>query len=464
MTRTPAGDSAASLGNMHALRMRRLLFVGSAIIGATGLLWAIVFSARGEWTTVSIEVSVMVLAAITATLTKHGRTRSAVRLMLALMYVVLCFSATFLDVPTSDVPRSIHQFLIPLGVLSCLMTRGEPAWLRYGAPLACFATYAVLASTDWGMVTPLALPHDVRAHGAWVNHAIAMVMVFATLQIMQTDLAERNALASGLGNALIAGEMMLHYQPQVNGADEIVGAEALVRWQHPQRGMVSPGEFIPLAEKTGLMLPLGDWVLRTACAQLAAWSRRPETASLQLAVNVSALQFAQPDFVSTVLSIVQQSGANTACLKLELTESMLAHDLDDIIAKMTALRAQGVRFSLDDFGTGFSSLSYLHRLPLDQLKIDQSFVRNMTTSPKDAAIVQALITLSRSLGLEVIAEGVETSDQRRLLTEGGCPMYQGYLFSRPLPIAAFEALLAESQARDAHARTTRATTSEPLLT
>jgi EAL domain-containing protein (putative c-di-GMP-specific phosphodiesterase class I) len=437
---------------MHGLRIHRLLRVGSGIIGATGLLWAIVFSIRGEWTTVSIEVMVIGVAVAIAQLARQGHSRIAVRLLLAVMYLVLCLSATILDVPTSEVPRSIHQFLLGLGVLSCLMTRGEPAWLRYGAPLASFAAYAFLASTDWGVTTRFALPYAVRAHGAWVNHAIAMIFVYATLQIMQTDIAERNALERELGTALIRGEMLLHYQPQVTGADQIVGAEALVRWKHPQRGMVSPAEFIPLAEQTGLMLPLGDWVLRTACAQLASWSHRPETAFLQLAVNVSASQFAQADFVSGVLAILEQSGADPSRLKLELTESMLAHDLDDIIAKMTALRAQGVRFSLDDFGTGFSSLSYLHRLPLDQLKIDQSFVRNMSTSPKDAAIVQALITLSRNLGLEVIAEGVETSEQRKLLADGGCPIYQGYLFSKPLPIAEFDALFAPLQARNALTR------------
>ena len=203
--------------------------------------------------------------------------------------------------------------------------------------------------------------------------------------------------------------------------------------------MVAPGEFIPLAERCGLMEPLGDWVLRTACNQLATWQQRRETAALMLAVNVSAVQFAQPDFVARVLARVEQAGIDPSRLKLELTESMLAEDVEDLIAKMTALKARGIGFSLDDFGTGFSSLNYLRRLPLDQLKIDQSFVRNMLQSTSDAAIAQTVITLGRSLGLTVIAEGVETPEQRQALADIGCNTYQGYLFSRPLTLEALDA-------------------------
>jgi EAL domain-containing protein (putative c-di-GMP-specific phosphodiesterase class I) len=235
-------------------------------------------------------------------------------------------------------------------------------------------------------------------------------------------------------------------QPQVDTAGRAIGAEALLRWRHPRRGMVSPGDFIPLAERTGLMLPLGDWVLRSACLQLTAWRHRSSTAGLVLAVNVSAVQFTQPDFVARVLAALEASGADPTRLKLELTESMLAHDLADIVAKMSALKAHGIGLSLDDFGTGFSSLSYLRQLPLDQLKIDQSFVADMLRSSGAAAIAQTVITLGHSLGLDVIAEGVETDEQRQFLAGLGCDAYQGYLFSRPLPLAAFGAWVAQAQA------------------
>jgi len=189
-----------------------------------------------------------------------------------------------------------------------------------------------------------------------------------------------------------------------------------------------------------LILPLGQWVLQTACKQLAAWSARPEMAHLTMAVNVSARQFRQPDFVAEVVSVLHTTGVKPERLKLELTESVLVDNVEDIIIKMTALKASGVGFSLDDFGTGYSSLSYLKRLPLDQLKIDQSFVRDILTDPNDAAIAKMVIVLAESLGLEVIAEGVETVAQRDFLANMGCHAYQGYLFSRPLPIDEFETL------------------------
>lgn len=203
--------------------------------------------------------------------------------------------------------------------------------------------------------------------------------------------------------------------------------------------MVSPAEFISLAEETGLILPLGHWVLETACAKLAQWASRPEISNLTLAVNVSAHQFHQTDFVDQVLGVLEKTGANPQQLKLELTESLLVENVEDIIEKMSALKNRGVGFALDDFGTGYSSLSYLKRLPLDQLKIDQSFVRDVLTDSNDASIAQTIVTLANSLGLGVIAEGVETEAQRDFLASSGCYAYQGYYFSRPLPIDDFEA-------------------------
>ena len=258
---------------------------------------------------------------------------------------------------------------------------------------------------------------------------------------MQTAVTARVAMEENLRLGLRNQEFFLCYQPQVNGEGAITGAEALIRWQHPQRGLVSPAEFIPLAEDTGLILPLGQWVLKTACEQLASWATRPETANLSVAVNVSVSQYRQPDFAAKVIQVLNETGANPQRLKLELTESLLADDLEDIIGKMTKLKAIGVGFSLDDFGTGYSSLSYLKRLPLDQLKIDQSFVRDVLIDPNDAIIARAIVALGQSLGLAVIAEGVETEPQRQFLASHGCHDYQGYLFSKPLPIAQFETFL-----------------------
>ncbi len=257
---------------------------------------------------------------------------------------------------------------------------------------------------------------------------------------MQAAVAARAVLEAELREGVQNGQFILYYQPQVDSAGHLIGAEALLRWQHPRLGLVSSAEFIPLAEETGLILPLGYWVLETACAQLVEWSRQPETALLTLAVNVSTRQFRQPNFVDRVLAMLDQQGVDPGKLKLELTESLLLNNVEDTIAKMITLKAQGVGFSLDDFGTGYSSLAYLKRLPLDQLKIDRSFVCDVLTDPNDAAIAKTIVTLAHSLGLAVIAEGVETEGQRDFLTRSGCHAFQGYLFGRPELVEALDHL------------------------
>lgn len=255
---------------------------------------------------------------------------------------------------------------------------------------------------------------------------------------MQAALDERSALEADLRLALMHRQLRLYYQPQMESTCGLVGAEALLRWVHPERGLVAPGEFIPLAEETGLILPIGLWVLETACAQLKKWEDNPHTRELRLSVNVSARQFRQPDFVAQVQQVLLEAGADPTRLKIELTESLVLDNVSDTIIKMQALKAIGVGFSMDDFGTGYSSLSYLTRLPLDQLKIDRSFIRDFGSDPNGATIVQTIIIMGKTLGLNVIAEGVETEAQREFLDRNGCHTFQGYLFSRPVPLAEFE--------------------------
>ena len=258
---------------------------------------------------------------------------------------------------------------------------------------------------------------------------------------MQADISAHAALEADLQQAVVQHQFVLFYQPQVTAHGVVMGAEVLIRWQHPTRGMVPPVQFIPVAEESDVINDIGLWVLQTACQQLGQWQQDPSTAQLQLAVNVSARQFRQTDFVALVKAVIGQTGIQPHGLKLELTESLVLDNIDDTIAKMTALKALGVRFSMDDFGTGQSSLSYLTRLPLDQLKIDQSFVRNIGIKPSDGMIVQTIIGMATNLGLEVIAEGVETPDQQAFLAHHGCTLYQGYLFGKPSPLPGFEALL-----------------------
>jgi diguanylate cyclase (GGDEF)-like protein/PAS domain S-box-containing protein len=261
---------------------------------------------------------------------------------------------------------------------------------------------------------------------------------------METGAASHAALLADLKRAIQNREFELHYQPQLDKNGKVTGAEALLRWRHAHRGMVPPNEFIPMAEAAGLIGDLGNWVLETACAQLAQWATQTEMADLDVAVNVSLRQFLDSRFVQLVEKVLRDSGANPLRLKLEITESFMMDKAAETIAKMTALKAHGVGFSMDDFGTGYSSLSQLKNLPLDQLKIDQSFVRDVLNGVRDASIVRTIITLGRSLNLSVIAEGVETEGQREFLEVHGCLAYQGYLFSPALPAARFKSFVEES--------------------
>ena len=291
-----------------------------------------------------------------------------------------------------------------------------------------------------------------------VQHEVEELLKQADIAMYQAKMAGRNAmrffdpqmqhainahaaLESELYKALEQKQFHLYYQIQVDSSRRPVGAEALIRSIHPEHGLVSPAQFIPLAEETGLILPIGEWVLETACAQLKAWERDEQTRNLVLAVNISARQFHQADFVDQVRAIVQRYVIQPNLMKLEPTESLLLENTQDTVSTMDGLKAIGIQLSLDDFGTGYSSLQYLKLLPLDQIKIDQSFVRDIVTDPNDAAIVQTIIAMTKSLGLDVIAEGVETDAQHEFLDMSGCHTYQGYLFGRPVPIEQFEASL-----------------------
>jgi diguanylate cyclase (GGDEF)-like protein/PAS domain S-box-containing protein len=263
---------------------------------------------------------------------------------------------------------------------------------------------------------------------------------------MQAVVTANAALATDLRQAWREGQFLIDYQPQVGADGRMTGVEALLRWRHPNRYMVPPAHFIPTAEETSLIIPIGRWVLEQACAQLAAWAERPERSHLSIAVNVSVRQFRHPDFVDEVMTAIAQSGIAPHKLKLELTESLLADGIEVTVAKMGSLKEMGVTLSLDDFGMGYSSLSYLKRLPLDQLKIDREFVKDILTDANDAAIARTIIGLAQSLGLGVIAEGVETQAQRAFLAQQGCYEYQGFLFCKPLPIEELEAFM---EAQDA---------------
>jgi EAL domain-containing protein (putative c-di-GMP-specific phosphodiesterase class I) len=260
-------------------------------------------------------------------------------------------------------------------------------------------------------------------------------------QLMQEAINNRADIERDLSIALEQEQFQLHYQIQVDSDGVALGAEALIRWLHPLRNMIHPNQFISIAEECGLIIPIGHWVLNSACAQLKAWEKNPLTQNLSLSVNISAKQFHQVDFVDEIKAMVLQYAIKPNLLKLELTENILADNIEPLILNMGALKDFGIQFELDDFGTGYSSLQYLKRLPLQQLKIDRSFVRDIAFDNSDRVIVKTIIAMADSLDLKVIAEGVETEVQRQFLESSGCMRYQGYLFSKPVPIDDFEVLL-----------------------
>lgn len=437
-------QSLPSLGvsDKHRRRVRALLLFGCGLVIVLDGAWGVYYALHAKWLAMTLNAVMAATGGAALFCTLTGRLRAASLIAVPMLLIMISTFCFLVDIPAPGIPRSVHMHLLSLAAAAFLLFRGEKAYLRLGMPVLCFAACLVFGSTQIGYANADFMPPaEVRAIGVWINNGSCIFTLGVIMLIMQADIAVRNAIEADLRMAVAQGHFVLHHQPQVGEHGRIIGAEALLRWQHPQRGMIPPGKFIPVAEETGLIVPIGEWVLKMACAQLVHWAGDPRTAELTLAVNVSASQFRQPDFVPLVLEIVERSGVQPSRLKLELTESMLVKDIDEVIDKMTALQARGVAFSLDDFGTGFSSLSYLKRLPLAQLKIDQSFVRDVLTDPSDMAIVRTLVALGESMGLMVIAEGVETEGQRVWLRDNGCRAYQGYLFSKPLPVGEFEALV-----------------------
>lgn len=435
-TKQPGACYAPTL---HGRRVRVMLWIGAFVFIMLGLGWAIYFAYSDHPGIVALDLLLLAIGLSIAWFTHKRRFRCAFYLFIVNAWIYVCAMSWFLDIPTPAAPRSLHYYLLAVAACIQIYLRSENPFLRYTLTGICFLSFMFLGSVPYGYGPEYALPDSIRAGGTWINTFSASLTLYTLIHLMVIEIQERSILELDLRRAVHNGELSLVYQPQVDAHGVVLGAEALVRWQHPRHGFIPPGTFIALAEQSDLIIQIGDWVLNQACSRLASWQHQPGLQHLSLSVNVSAIQFSQRDYVQNVKNTLASSGAEPSRLKLELTESALARDIDGIVAKMKELRTLGVELSLDDFGTGFSSLSYLKRLPLQQIKIDQSFVRDLLEDPQDAAIVQTVVDLSRTLGFSVIAEGVETEGQRDALLERGCTQYQGYLFSRPLRDDAFEA-------------------------
>lgn len=428
---------AADLALVGQRRERRMRMLASMVMVLMGLLWGLFFSSRGYWAIVVMDVIIILAGLAVFALTLRNRARAANLILFSALILIVVASTLLLDPPTLVAPRATHLYLLPVAVGALMAFRDEPLALRYGISLFSLLLFVALAASSWRPTDLYALPDDVRLIGSWLQGLVAMTLFFVLLHILQTDTAERSELDRDLRAAVREQQFVLYYQPQLDDGGRVTGAELLIRWQHPQRGLLAPGEFIDHAEHTGLIIPIGQWVLEQTAARLRQWKDDPLFGDLTLAVNISQKQFGQASFVAEILGLIERHGIDAQHLELELTETLIVRDMEDLTRKMTALVEQGVRFSLDDFGTGFSSLSHLKRLPLSKLKIDRSFICDVLTDANSETIVRTVIALGQSMGMTVIAEGVETEAQRSFLADNGCLRYQGYLFGRPMPMADF---------------------------
>lgn len=421
--------------------------LGAGVISVLiGLGWGAAFIHFDRPLLAAMHAGLIVFGLTEIWLAYQGRLKAGALFAGHVFPMFIAATCLFDRVP-DGVHRATQMHFLAVALGGYFVFRRDGIYMKYVMPALCLVGFAIFSNTSIGFRDPaLVIPAGAAEIGVWTNTLTAMVELAFIVVIMNADLSTRRMMDIEMRKAIANGDFQLHYQPQIDEAGKVVGTEALIRWHHAKMGNISPVKFIPLAEETGLIVPIGNWVLRAACAQLAQWAAEPETQHLTMAVNVSASQFRQPDFVQNVSEIVRLSGITPSKLKLELTESMFVDNVDATVAKMNALHAIGIIWSLDDFGTGYSSLSVLNSFPLGQIKIDKSFVHDMFSNASNMVVTEAIIELARKLNLQVIAEGVETVEQFNHLRKVGCLTYQGYLFSPPLDIHAFGKLLSSQPA------------------
>jgi EAL domain-containing protein (putative c-di-GMP-specific phosphodiesterase class I) len=413
-----------------------------AAVGLIGLgtFWLVWMSSEQVWNLAALNFCYIGAGLLLWRRIRIGKFHSAAALVHLAMYLVIVEICLVYDIPSPAAPRTCHLYFLAMAFLFYVTFRRIHLGMTYAAVLIYLATFIVFSSTSFGLPFAAPLPDGVRVVGGWVHSIVALTIMCACIYIMQSDHATRTRFGRQIATALAEGQFELYLQPQVDRTDRVTGAEALLRWRHPDHGLVPPGEFIAAAEQLGIMRLIGRWVLDAACAQIASWRSDPSTAHLTLSVNISPQQFRDANFVVEVKEIVGRHGIDPHGLELELTENIVVRDLEDVIVKMNALAEFGIALSLDDFGTGYSSFKYLKRMPISQVKIDQSFVRDMVLHARDAAIVKGIIQLGREMNLSVMAEGVETLQQRDVLLDLGCTEFQGFLFGHPVPASEFAGL------------------------
>ncbi|MCV3737986.1 EAL domain-containing protein [Rhizobium sp. TRM96647] len=405
-------------------------------------LWMPIFAFVGDWFLVLlVGFLLLVMAACWEAARRGYFSAGYIAAQFASGIFVVYFSLLY-DVPSEAVPRVCHLYFLVIALAGYANFGRDRGVLQLVVILLCLFGFVVFASSPMAFSFAAPLPEAVRAVTAWINVASVAILLAGGVVLLQREFTLDGNTARELRSALADSQFELFYQPQVDQAGTVIGAEALLRWKHPKRGYVPPDEFVPAAERAGLMPRLGSWVLKEAAQTLSAWRAHPATRDLVLSINVSADQFRMADFVPLVTETIEAYGIEPAVLKLELTESVFVADIDDVVTKMKALERAGIGIALDDFGTGYSSLSHLRQLPLQQLKIDRSFVRAVTESGRGASLARNIAKMGHDLSLEILAEGIETEEQFQFMLSCGCRKFQGYHFGRPVPLAALEERIA----------------------
>jgi EAL domain-containing protein (putative c-di-GMP-specific phosphodiesterase class I) len=439
---TDAGPSHQTF----SARLTLIYTIANVVIVGLGLFWLVVLSIIQWWSLALAEGIMTIACLLTLVLIRRGHLSRALISSQITFYGIVLLICMVYDVPNAAAPRVTHLFFLCLALVGYINLVRERSRLQLIVIVLATLSFVVFASSE--IVLPFAtpLPDAVRVPGSWLNTMVAVALLGGCVYLMQVEFARASTLVREMQAAVFNNQFELFYQPQVDHNGTIMGAEALLRWNHPKRGLVPPDEFLPSAEQNGIMTLIGNWVLQQACQTLSVWQQNPATSHLRLAVNVSASQFLDEQFEQFVLDACDRNHINRAGLKLELTESVMVANIELVIAKMTSLRAHGVGTALDDFGTGYSSLGYLKRLPIEQLKIDRSFVQDVLENERSAALARNVIHLGSDLGMAVLAEGVETQQQFEFLRENGCTHFQGYLFGRPVPLDQFTAILGAAPA------------------
>ncbi|WEK04916.1 MAG: EAL domain-containing protein [Candidatus Devosia phytovorans] len=418
-------------------RMSTIYSTATTGLAVLSLFWLGVLLAMKWWELAFIEGVLALACLFTWLLVRAQRLSLAMIVSQLTFYVVILIICLKYDIPDAAAPRVTHLFLLSAALVGYINYIREPSRLQLVMIGVNLVTFVVFASTSLALPGMVPLPDQVRIPGSWLNTIFAVTILVGSVYAMQAELARKSALVRELQAAVLGNQFELFYQPQVDCDGRTIGAEALLRWMHPKRGLVPPDEFISVAEQNGLMKLIGSWVIEQACRTLGQWRSDPDRQDLRLAINVSADHFLDPGFEQFVVAAAARHAIDPTRLKLELTESIMVAKIEPAIAKMTALRLAGIGTALDDFGTGYSSLGYLQRLPLEQLKIDRSFVRDVLDNQRSAALARSVIQIGNDLGLAVLAEGVETQEQFDFLRNNGCTQFQGYLFGRPVPLDQF---------------------------